>query len=89
MDRNTPIFLFLLLLGGCNPFTETLNERMAGKSPDEKRVVLADTCGQEIAKSLKKDDLANVRHSEKMKQICEEMTRKKVNIYADPNREGQ
>lgn len=77
------IIITLMLTGtlvGCSTYRDTLDQKLAGKSTNEKRAVLAKECGDEIAKGLKKDDAANVRHSEKMKQICEEMTGKKIKI---------
>jgi hypothetical protein len=88
-NRVPPILLAIALLAGCSAFNDKLDEQLANKSSDEKRVVLAETCGQEIAKKLKTDDPVNVRHSEKMKQICEEMTGKKVSIYVNPNQKAQ
>jgi len=67
-------------LMGCSTYSDSLDQKLTGKSTEEKRTVLAKECGDEIAKGLKKDDPANVRHSEKMKQICEEMTGKKIKI---------
>lgn len=77
------IIIALMLTGtlvGCSTYSDSLDQKLAGKSTNEKRTVLAKECGDEIAKGLKKDDAANVRHSEKMKQICEEMTGKKIKI---------
>jgi hypothetical protein len=68
------------LLSGCTTtYRETLDQKLEGKSPAEKRIILAQECGAEINKGIKKDDPKNVSHFEKMKQICEEMTGKKIN----------
>ncbi|MDX2028243.1 MAG: hypothetical protein SFW62_06375 [Alphaproteobacteria bacterium] len=77
------IIIALMVTGtlmGCSTYSDSLDQKLTGKSTEEKRTVLAKECGDEIAKGLKKDDPANVRHSEKMKQICEEMTGKKIKI---------
>lgn len=66
-------------LGGCSPsYREKLDQKLESKSTTEKRSILAQECGQEIRKGLKPEDEANVRHFEKMKQICEEMTGRKI-----------
>ena len=83
MKFNTQITLAWLILGtlaGCTTYGDTLDQKLAGKTADEKRTILAQECGNEISQGFKKDDPANVRHSEKMKQICEEMTGKTVDI---------
>lgn len=67
-------------LMSCTAYRDTLDQKLAGKTTNEKNVILANECRDEIAKGFKKDDPANVRHSEKMKQICEKMTGKKIKI---------
>ena len=70
----------IMVLGGCTTsYRETLEQKLEGKSPAEKRAILAQECGTEIGKGLNKDKPGNVAHFEKMKQICEEMTGQKVN----------
>lgn len=83
MKFNAKITLALLIVGtlvGCTTYSDTLGQKLVGKTADEKRSILAQECGTEISQSLKKNDPANVQHSEKMKQVCEEMTGKTVNI---------
>lgn len=75
----------VLLAGGfltaCGPtYADRLDAKLAGKSPDEKRTILAQECAQEIKNGLKPQDEANVRHFERMRTICEEMTGKKVAV---------
>lgn len=66
-------------LAGCTTsYRETLEQKLSGKSEEQKRAVLAQECGNELKAGLKKDNPANVRHIENMKKICEEMTKKKV-----------
>ncbi len=83
MKHSATITLTLLaatILAGCTTsYRETLDQKLADKNANERRTVLAQECGQEIQKGLKPEEPANVRHFEKMKQICEEMTGKKVN----------
>lgn len=73
-------------LSGCSPsYRETLEQKMDGKSTADKRALLAQECGQEIRKGLKPEDESNVRHFEKMKKICEEMTGQKVDVALPPS----
>jgi hypothetical protein len=67
------------ILTSCAPsYRETLEQKLEGKTPDQRRAILAQECGQEIQKGIKPENEANVRHFEKMKKICEEMTSKPV-----------
>ncbi len=88
MQHVKPLIFGLLMaaaLGGCTvSYRETLEQKLEGKSPSERRAILAQECGQEIQKGLKPEHEANVRHFEKMKQICEEMTGQKVNAPLPP-----
>lgn len=66
-------------LSGCTTsYRTTLEQKLEDKSPDAKRAALAQECGAEIAKGMKKDDPDNIRHFENMKKICEEMTGQKI-----------
>lgn len=70
----------IMVLGGCTTsYRETLDQKLEGKSQAEKRAILAQECGAEIGKGLKKENPGNVSYFKKMKQICEEMTGQKVN----------
>lgn len=62
------------LLSACTTYSDTLEQKLAGKTPEEKRVILAQECRQEINAGLKPENPANVRHFERMRKICEEMT---------------
>lgn len=69
----------IAVLGGCTTsYRTTLEQKLEDKSPNAKRAALAQECGTEIAKGMKKDDPANMRHFENMKKICEEMTGQKI-----------
>lgn len=72
--------LMLVALCGCSAYGDALDQKLTGEPPDRKRAILAQECGQEIAKGLTRDDPASVRHAERMKQICEEMTGQKIDI---------
>ena len=78
--------LFVILvattfLSGCGPtYADRLDAKLAGKSPDEQRTILAQECAKEIKGGLKLDDPENVRHFERLRKICEEMTGKKISV---------
>lgn len=75
-----------LLMAACGPtYHAQLEQKLADKSEQERRAILAQECGQEIQKGLRPDSQANVRHFGKMKQICEEMTGQKVNVALPPS----
>lgn len=81
--RNLPIALLAAaLLSACTTYSDTLEQKLAGKSPQEKRVILAQECRQEIEAGLKPDNESNVRHFERMRKICEEMTGQKIPLDA-------
>lgn len=68
-------------LAGCTTtYRETLEQKLSGKSEEQKRAILAQECGNELKGGLQKDNPANVRHIENMRKICEEMTKKKVTV---------
>jgi hypothetical protein len=84
--RNLPITLLAsTLLSACGPtYSDTLDSKLAGKSPNEQRTILAQECQQEIQTGLKPHNEANVQHVERMREICEEMTGKKLAASAPP-----
>lgn len=83
MKFNAKIIPALLIVGtlvGCTTYSDTLDQKLAAKTADEKHTILAQECGNEISQSLKKNDPANAQHAQNMKQICETMTGKTVTI---------
>ncbi len=77
--RNLPIALLAAaFLSACTTYSDTLEQKLAGKNPDEKRIILAQECRQEIEAGLKPDNESNVRHFDRMRKICEEMTGQKI-----------
>jgi hypothetical protein len=71
-------------LGGCAPsYRTTLEQKLDGKTPSERRVTLAQECGAEIAKDSKVSGPANQHHFENMKLICEKMTGEHVSTDPD------
>ena len=71
--------LFAALLSGCGPtYSDTLKKKLADKTPDQQRAILAQECSQEITTGLKPNDKPNADHFTRMQEICEEMTGKKM-----------
>lgn len=82
--RSFYIVLFaIVLLSACTSYSYTLEQKLAGKSDEEQRLILAKECSQEIQGGLKPDNPRNVRHFDRMRKICEEMTGRKVPVHAD------
>lgn len=70
-----------LLLAACSPtYHDMLAIKLEGRSDQEKRTILAQECRKEIAAGLKPEDAASVRHFERMRKICEEMTGQKISL---------
>ena len=66
------------MLGACAPtYRDTLEQRLAGKSLDERRVILAKECGNEIRAGLNRNP-DRARHFEYVKDVCEELSGKPV-----------
>ena len=82
--RHLPItFLGAALLSGCGPtYSDTLEQKLAGKTPDQQQAILAKECGQEIAADMQPNSKANVDHSKRMQEICEEMAGQPVPVAA-------
>lgn len=79
--RNLSITLLAAaLLSACTTYSDTLDAKLAGKSPEQKRIILAQECRQEIEAGVKPGNESNVRHFERMRKICEEMTGQKISI---------
>ena len=84
MERHITIALSLIAataLAGCaTTYKETLEHKLAGKPVEERLIILAEECGHEIQKGLKPEKPANVRHFQRMEQLCEAMTGQKVDV---------
>lgn len=78
--------LCALSLSACTPsYHETLEHQLADLTPQQKRAFLARECGQEIHKGVTPEsDDATVRHFERMRTICEEMTGHTINAFLPP-----
>lgn len=75
-----------LSLSACTPsYHETLEVQLAGLTPQQKRAFLARECGQEIHRGATPgSDKATLRHFERMRAICEEMTGHTINAFLPP-----
>jgi hypothetical protein len=66
-----------LFVMACTPtYQDELDQKLSGKSPEEKRAILSRECGQQLQDGLKTADPKKVEHYEHMKRICAEMTKK-------------
>ncbi len=75
------LILTSLTLAGCTPtYDETLEQTLAGKASGERRAILAQECGKEIANSLKEAEPGKLQHAADMKRICEESMGRPVNF---------
>lgn len=84
------ILIAATALAGCTTtYSETLEHKLAGKPLEEKRIILAKECGHEIQRGLKPEKPANVRHFQRMEELCEVMTGQKVDVtlFAVPNKQ--
>ena len=74
------ILLFVPILNACVPtYSETLEKKLTGKTPDQQRTILAQECGSETAQ-LNPQVKGNAAHAQRMREICEEMTGNKVPV---------
>ena len=78
MKNMIAIALASVFLTACATYSDALEQKLAGKSLEQKRIILAQECRQEIMAGLKPDNPQNVRHFERTRKICEEMTGKKI-----------
>ncbi len=86
MRSLSAVILMGLALNACTTtnYSDTLEQKLAGKKPQEKKVILAQECSNEIAEGLKLNNSANIVHSKRMAEICEEMTGKKILLKENP-----
>jgi len=82
MNKRAIILLpFVLALSACGwSHYSILEEKLEGKTQEQKRLTLAEECRIEIKKGLIKDDPKNVKQHKLMQQICEEMTGQSVSV---------
>lgn len=71
------ILVSLLALAACGPtYHESLDQRLLGKSPDERRAILAQECARQAQSPSGSAGERYSPHTESMKRICEEATRR-------------
>lgn len=83
MNKKLSIIMIIsiLSLSGCaNTYTDTLKQKLAGKSDNQKRIILAQECKDKINEYQKPDNTESIEHSKKMKEVCEDMTGNKITI---------
>lgn len=69
-----------LAVTACSPtYSDTLEQKLAGKSDKEKRVILAQECGSEVNNGMKAGRPGSAKHYDNFRRICEEMTGHKIN----------
>jgi curli biogenesis system outer membrane secretion channel CsgG len=81
-SKTVIVCLFALaFLSACqSTYSKTLDEKLAGKTQSEKRTILAEECRNEIQRGLNPKNPDNVRHFESKREICEELTGKKITL---------
>ena len=72
--RTFLIMVIAASLSACTTYSDTLEQKLSGKSPEDKRVILAKECGKETESGLRSPDQAEVEHAKRMRDICHEMT---------------
>jgi hypothetical protein len=71
------ILVSLLALAACGPtYHESLDQKLLGKSPDERRAILSQECARQAEGPPERSDPRYAPHIESMKRICEEATRR-------------
>ncbi len=69
------LILSSLVLAACSPtYHDTLDQKLAGKSSEERRVILSKECSEVLASALKPADPRYVSHTDSMMRICKEYT---------------
>lgn len=71
----------LFILTACaTSYTNILEQKLAGKSDKEKRIILAVECKNKINEYTKPDNIKSIEHLERMKEICQEMTGRQIKL---------
>lgn len=79
--KYSSITMLALLLSACTAtYTETLEQKLADKTPQQKRAILAQECSQQISTSEKPDTPERRKHFERMREICGDMTGKSIPV---------
>ncbi len=73
--KNLLFALAALSLAACTPSPEpSLQEKLAGKSPEERRAILARECYREVNRSGRTGHPADGVHTYTLLRICDEST---------------
>lgn len=73
-----------LLLAACSSYSDSLEQKLQGKNPEEKQRILAQECGNEIQTGMDASWKPNLQHYQRMQDICEFMTKKPVSATPSP-----
>ena len=69
------LILSSMALAACSPtYHDTLDQKLAGKSPEERREILSQECAAVIAGGQTPADPRYLSHNESMRRICNEYT---------------
>lgn len=69
------LILSSLVLAACNPtYHDTLDQKLAGKTPEERLEILSRECATVAASGQTPADPRYVVHNESMRRICHEYT---------------
>lgn len=79
-NKLTIVVLASFVLTACTTYTNTLEQKLSGKSDQEKRLILAEECKNKINEYKKSDNKKSIEHSERMREICQEMTGRKIKL---------
>ncbi|MBY0406212.1 MAG: hypothetical protein K2Q01_00850, partial [Rickettsiales bacterium] len=64
----------------CSSYSNSLEQQLEGKSPEEKQRILVHECGNEIQTRMNASKEVDTQHYRRMRDICEFMTKKPVNV---------
>lgn len=68
-----------MALAACTTtYSDTLEQKLTGKSEQEKRVILAQECANEVNNGMKSDRPNSAKHFNNFRRLCEEMTGQKI-----------
>ena len=68
------VLLLPFILAACGTTVhDDLNSKLAGKTPEQKRAILAEECSKQVANPHNPKDPGGI-HGDNMKQICKEST---------------
>ena len=78
---HTALWLSLsLMLCACSHYQDDLKQNLSGASNEQKHIVLAKECENEIRKYNDPSNPVAALHADRMQEICEDMTGQDVHI---------